>query len=59
MLDLICTKTELEIEGLNHLSPLGASDHDELTFDFIAEHQESNFFIAKIKYRLIIGRENI
>ena len=48
-LDLIFTKTELEIEDLNHLAPLGASDHDILAFDFITEHQENSFIIAKIK----------
>ena len=48
-LDLILTKSELEIEGLQHTPPFGASDHDVLKFDFVTEHQERNFVIAKIK----------
>ena len=55
-LDLILTKTELEIEGLQHSTPLGASDHDILTFEFITEHQEKNFIIARIKHNYWKGK---
>ena len=35
LLDLILTKNPLEIEKLHYKSPIGASDHVVITFDFI------------------------
>ena len=37
LLDLIFTENELEIVKLSFLSPIGASDHSVLTFDFVLE----------------------
>ena len=49
-LDLILTKTELEIENLQHCPPLGASDHEVLLFDFVTENQTHSANICQLKF---------
>ena len=49
-LDLIITKSELEIENLEHAPPLGASDHNVLSFEFVTENQENCLDICQLKF---------
>ena len=50
ILDLIFTKTEIEIDNLNHSAPLGASDHDILNFDLTTADPLVYPKITQLKY---------
>ena len=49
-LDLIFTKSELEIDHLEYLAPLGASDHATLSFSFILEGAVATEFQGAPKF---------
>ena len=50
MLDLIFTKSDLEVENLEHFAPLGASDHDVLRFDFVTPEVDVFPMTTQYKY---------
>ena len=51
LLDLVLTKNELEIENFSHISPVGASHHDVLAFEFVNEiDMVENSTVLKYKY---------
>ena len=49
-LDLIFTKTDLEIANLEHTAPLGASDHDILSFELVTTDPVIYPKISQLKY---------
>ena len=51
VLDLILVDNEEYIESLEHQSPLGKSDHEALTFDYLCSIQKIQYYKTKYYYR--------